>query len=112
MKNKRGNVAVIAIIIVIVAITASVITWIVATKSQAPVQQAVVNQPTPDTKTKPISQPAQVDTSSDWKMYTSNLGFSFEYPKTKKFAVGVEYDFYTILDSRTTSTPWITGYCQ
>ena len=57
MKNKKGNVAVIAIIIVIVAITTGVITWLVATNSQAPVQQAVVTQPAPVAKTQPTTQP-------------------------------------------------------
>jgi hypothetical protein len=51
MKNKKGNVAVIAIIIVIVAITASLITWLVATKTQTPVQQLVAAQPAPVAKT-------------------------------------------------------------
>jgi len=39
MKNKNGNVAVVAIIIMIVATTASVITWFAATKTQAPATQ-------------------------------------------------------------------------
>jgi hypothetical protein len=42
MKNKKGNATVIAIIVVIVAITASVITWLVATKKQVSVQSSIV----------------------------------------------------------------------
>lgn len=50
MTNKKGNVTVIAIIIVIVALTASVITWLVATKKQTTSQQ---------TATQPTSLPQQ-----------------------------------------------------
>ena len=93
MKNKKGNVAIIAIIIVIVAITASVITWLVATKSQAPVQQAVVSQPTSTTQTQtatqsatPVTQPVaqnvvynntkygfQLTLPADWKNYRTSF---------------------------------------
>lgn len=52
MNNKKGNIAVIAIIIVFVAITTGVITWLVATKSQAPVQQPVLQQA-------PVSSPRE-----------------------------------------------------
>ena len=106
MKNKKGNVAVIAIIIVIVAITAGVVGWLVARKSQAP----VVNQPAvqPITQT-PVVQPAQQSTAApvgqkqteeeqktqtiakenkdalaipaDWKTYTNTkFNFEFKYP--------------------------------
>lgn len=60
MKNKQGYVAVIALIIVIVAITAGVVGWMFAKKSQAPVQQAAATQPTaPVAQTQPASQPIQ-----------------------------------------------------
>lgn len=57
MKSKKGNVAVIAIIIVIVTITTAVITWLAVTKSQSPVQQSAVAQPVakPVTQTQPIT---------------------------------------------------------
>jgi hypothetical protein len=51
MKNKKGNIVVIALIIVIVAITASVITWLVVTKFQTPAQQAITTAPIPQTQT-------------------------------------------------------------
>jgi flagellar basal body-associated protein FliL len=55
MKNKKGNVTVIAIIIVIVAATAGFIGWSLAKKTQAPVQQQIaITQPTSVEK-----QPAQ-----------------------------------------------------
>lgn len=88
MKNKKGNVAVIALIIVIVAITASVVTWLVATKSQAPIQQVAVTQPAPVSQTQqtaPVAKPTapastalvyidklngyQVSLPSDWTSY-------------------------------------------
>lgn len=58
MENKRGNVAVIVIIIVIVAITAGVIGFLFAKKSQAPAQQALVTQPIPKAQQKvTVSEP-------------------------------------------------------
>ncbi|MEI7425464.1 MAG: hypothetical protein WCK16_00865 [Candidatus Moraniibacteriota bacterium] len=89
MKNKRGNVAVIALIIVIVAITTGVITWLIATKTQAPVQQAVVTQPAPVAKTQPVVQsttptaqstPASDVSKQGIKEYKSGNTFSFNYP--------------------------------
>jgi hypothetical protein len=61
MKNKKGNVAVIALIIVIVAITAGAIGWIFAKKAQEPSQKAVVTQPAPITlKPSDIASPASL----------------------------------------------------
>lgn len=45
MKTQKGNIAVIALIIVVVAITTGVITWLVATRIPAPVVQPVAIQP-------------------------------------------------------------------
>lgn len=45
MKNKKGNVAIIAIIIAIVAINAGVIGWLLASRNQVPVQQMAATQP-------------------------------------------------------------------
>ncbi|EKE18659.1 MAG: hypothetical protein ACD_9C00268G0006 [uncultured bacterium] len=84
MKNKKGNVAVIAIIIVIVAITASVITWLVATKSQAPVQKETANQSAP-VATQPNKQPApepvanQQIPQQEGYFISSKLGIKFAY---------------------------------
>lgn len=44
MKNKNGNVAVIAIIIVIMTIATSIITWLVVTKMQSPIQDKITTQ--------------------------------------------------------------------
>ena len=45
MKNRKGNVAVIAVVIVTIAITAGVVGWMFAKKTQAPVpQQLAVTQ--------------------------------------------------------------------
>ncbi|EKE18660.1 MAG: hypothetical protein ACD_9C00268G0007 [uncultured bacterium] len=78
MKNKKGNVAVVALIIVIVAITASVITWQVATKTQAPEQKEVATTPQPE------AQSLLEDESTNWKTYTySDSGLSLKYPPEK-----------------------------
>jgi hypothetical protein len=99
MKNKRGNITVIALIIVIVAITTAIITWLVATKTQAPVQQAVVTQPTtPVAKTQPVApatqettQSAQIEGTSDWKIYTNTAyGFEIRYPSSYSIFQGVD----------------------
>jgi hypothetical protein len=80
MKNKRGNIAVIALIIVIVAITTGAITWLVATKSQAPTQQAAVTQPVPVAKTQ---QTPPANENAIWKVYTNkNLGYEITFPET------------------------------
>src|SRR6266568_2620276 len=83
MKNKRGNVVVIVIIIVIVAITSGIIGWMFAKKSQAPVQQSVVNQPVPVAKTQPITEPiAPTDETTNWQTYSNTkYGFEFKYPQ-------------------------------
>lgn len=57
MKNKKGNVAIIAIIIMIVAITAGVVGYLFAKKTQAPVAAPVVTQPVSITQV-PVTQPA------------------------------------------------------
>jgi len=44
MQNKKGNVVVIAIIVVIVAITAGIICWMFAKRSQAPILQSQHDQ--------------------------------------------------------------------
>ncbi|MDD5397127.1 MAG: hypothetical protein PHW24_03660 [Candidatus Moranbacteria bacterium] len=94
MKNKKGNVAVIAIIIVIVAITAGAIGYLFAmTRTQAPVQQTATTQPTtPVAQTQPVvqsttptTQPAAQNTSVDetlnWQTYTnSKMGYTLKYP--------------------------------
>lgn len=74
----------IALIIVIVAITTGVITWLVATKTQAPIQQSAVTQPELVTKTQPKVQSLPVDESTNWKTYIYNeLELSLKYPPEK-----------------------------
>lgn len=93
MKNKKGNVAIIAIIIVIVAITAGVIGWLLATKNQAPAQQAAA-QPAPVksvTQTQPAATqptaPAQsADETADWQTY-SNKMFEYSLKVPKEYAI-------------------------
>jgi len=47
MENKKGNIVVVAIIIVIVAITFGAIGWLIARKTQAPVQNIQTAAPQP-----------------------------------------------------------------
>jgi len=96
-QNKKGNVAVVAIIIVIVAITAGIIGWLFTKKSQVQVQP-VATQSTPTvaqtqpvttpTPTAPATQPQTnnqktATAPADWKTYTnSKYGFTFSYPSS------------------------------
>lgn len=58
MKNKKGNVAVFAIIVVVVAITAGIIGWMFAKKSQLTTQQqAVALQQLAKSSQQPATQP-------------------------------------------------------
>jgi len=58
MQNKKGNTAVIAIILMIVVITVGVSGWMFAKKSQAPVPKVTLPQQTvPVAQTQPIVQP-------------------------------------------------------
>lgn len=102
MKNKKGNVAVIAIIIVIVTTTTGVITWLVATKSQAPVQQSVV-QPAPVAKTEPVAptvaQPAPVDKNLDLVYKNEKYGFEFAFDSGYKNLWGISTGNNTIDDA-------------
>src|SRR6185369_6461120 len=87
MKNKQGNIAVIALIIVIVAITAGAVGYLFANKTQTPVAQPVaVRQSESVAKTQqpaaPIIQPSTlVDETANLQTYTnSENGFSFKNP--------------------------------
>ena len=99
MKNKKGNTAVIAIIIVIVAITFAVIGYLFAKKSQAPAAQPVAMQSaaptapsaqTPEqnvpvqatmSTTQPVTQqPASVNKDANSKTFASSTNkVSFNY---------------------------------
>jgi hypothetical protein len=79
MQNKKGNVAVIAIIITIVAVTASAVTWYVATKSQ--VQNQAKN--TPQSISIDLNEiDTQITTLNEEsiKEYKSSDTFSLSYP--------------------------------
>ena len=92
MKNKKGNVAVIALIIVIVAITIGVITWLVATKSQAPAQQAVVIQPAPVAKTQPVAQPTAPATQENKQGYFEIKELGLKFPVDPVVASDIKYE--------------------
>jgi len=64
MKNKKGNVAVITIIIVIVAITAGVIGWLIARTTQAPALQPVATQPQQVQTAEPTNAPISALTNT------------------------------------------------
>lgn len=74
---QKGNVAVIAIIIVIVAITAGVIGWLFARKTQI--------QSTPNKQTR-AEQPLLKDETANWQTYkNAEIGFEIKYPKDWSF---------------------------
>jgi hypothetical protein len=98
MENKKGNVAVIAIIIVIVAITAGVIGFLFAKKTEAPVPPALVVQTQPSANKQNSSEasvpkmPVDLTNSYDtnkWITYTNEkYGYSFKYPNTGWYLYG------------------------
>jgi hypothetical protein len=78
-QNKKGNIAVTTIIIVIVAITAGIIGWMFAKKSQAPISQPTIQPITQETAsgTKAIEK---IDTSN-WELYQNiKFGYEIKYP--------------------------------
>lgn len=91
MKNKKGDVVMIALIVAIVAITTWVIVWMFAKKSQTPVQQVSTVQPsTPVVQTQPTTlntqtsatQSAPVDKAVGLQTYQNDeYGFKFQYPQ-------------------------------
>ncbi len=102
MENKQYNISVIAIIVVIVTITAGVVGWIFAKKSQAPASQTVAMQETapvaqtqPATQaTKPVAQPTPVaNETANWKIFQSKQeGFTLRYPNDWKLQDGDNID--------------------
>ncbi len=88
LEPKKNNIVPIVIIIVIVAITAGVIGFLLAKKTQAPATEPAAQ--TSEVKTasdvqKPVVQPAEttqsVDETASWKTYTNaKYGFEFKYP--------------------------------
>jgi hypothetical protein len=81
MKTKKGNTTYIAIIIVVVAITAGVIGYLFAKKTQTLAQQTLLVQPA---TTVPIS--SDVKSTPNWKTYTnSEFGFQFDYLTSSGF---------------------------
>lgn len=92
MKTQKGNVAVIVLIIVVVAITAGIIGWMLAKKSQVSVPQPEVLTTLRSTKAiqpvekdqQSVTQPTPVGEAVGWQTYTdtnTEFKFSFEYPK-------------------------------
>lgn len=89
MKNKKGNVAVIVIIIAVVALAAGIISWKFAKKSPAPIETKPTAQPVPQNKVTDESAdlPATASATEGWQTYRNEkYGFEFKYPK----------DFYDI----------------
>ncbi|HBP00767.1 MAG TPA: hypothetical protein DD454_00925 [Candidatus Moranbacteria bacterium] len=77
MKTKKGNVAVIALIVAVVAVSAGVIGYMFAKKTQAPeIVKDPAGPPSPKTE---LAQPA--DETADWQTYRNEeYGFEFKYP--------------------------------
>lgn len=80
-KTQKGNVAVIAVIIMIVAITAGVVGYLFAKKVQTPTEKAVATQPS--AQTQQVQQPTQpADETANWQTYSNaKYGFEFKYPR-------------------------------
>ncbi len=98
MKNKQGNVAVIALIVVIVAITASVITWLIATRTQAPAPQVAVSQPTaPVAQMQPVAKPTTPTTQA------TNLSATNPDEENSLSACGITVTLKNKLPVKTTS---------
>ncbi|MDP3779391.1 MAG: hypothetical protein Q8R30_05110 [bacterium] len=77
MKNEKRNVVVIAIIIVIAAIAAGVIIWLATAKTQAPVQRAIITQPT----TPAVQTQSETQQIIDPLVYVNkNFGFQLKLP--------------------------------
>jgi len=78
MKNKRGDVAVVAIIIVIVAITAGVVGWMFAKKSQESIQKEVAMQGVVS-----IQQDGDVESNQNKVLLYQNdeFGFTLNFSK-------------------------------
>jgi hypothetical protein len=87
MKNKKGNVAMIVLIVVIVAITAGAVGWMFAKKAQLSQPQVAITQPiAPVAKTQPVpTQPAPVSESGVLQTYQNDeYGLKFQYPQDWK----------------------------
>ncbi|MDD5464630.1 MAG: hypothetical protein PHP62_05775 [Candidatus Moranbacteria bacterium] len=115
MKNKKGNAAVIAIIIVIVAITAGIVGWMFAKKSQAPDQQKVATQPTSITKQTtlipaPVGQPAPTTpTIPSTQSYIEVKELGFKIPIDPAMASDLTYKVNAVGGSVTFSSKSLTA---
>jgi hypothetical protein len=88
MENKRGNIAVTATVVVIIAMAAGIVGWMFTKEPQAPTSkqaeaqrpvQAVQKQSTGRQDTP--AQQAQTDETANWKTYSNEkYGFRFKYP--------------------------------
>lgn len=89
MKNKKGNILVITSIVVVVAITAGIIGYIFAQKTQKSDEVKIDEQKAQTAK--PVTQ-LDVDDLSDWQTYSDKeYGFSIKYPKSYELKMSKEY---------------------
>jgi len=72
---QKGNTTVIAVIVVVVAITAGIIGWILAKNSQAPAQQATTQPSTPVAQTQPTTAPTQPQVTQPAPTIPSNQNY-------------------------------------
>jgi hypothetical protein len=88
MKNKKGNIAVITIIILIVAITAGVFGWMLAKKTLTPstVVAPSPTKPAPDSQTKP-NQISQNSVNSN-----PQKGFTIDGKKVRGYEIEVYFE--------------------
>lgn len=80
MKTRKGNVAVMVVIAVVILATVGVIGWMFVKKSQAPAPQ-------PEVLTT-LHPATPVDETVTWQTYISPAyGFSFQYPKSLQLSI-------------------------
>lgn len=101
--KKKGNVAVIAIIIVIVAVTAGAVGRIFVKKTQAPIQQVATNQSiAPVAQTEPTT-PATLKSTAQTIQTQSSDKSSFKSDEKGNFYGTVVVTGYTIVKSESES---------
>lgn len=107
LEPKKNNIVLIVIIVAIVAITAGVIGFLLAKKTQAPATAPAVTQPVAQT---PLAQPA--DETAGWQEYSSkNLNIKFKYPMKYVFLDRTDGDEKAILiGDKTFSKPDIAPW--
>ena len=100
MRNKKGNVVVIAVIIVIVAISAGLVGWMFAKKTQTSENQALVTQPAPISTTQtPQAQSNNqpIEDATSWKLISGNVNDTCSTPTFE--GQSIVHGWYKMVDN-------------